>query len=161
MKYTFSHIDLCGKAPFMYLKTFLLILNGKIVAHYSCVFSFSMSGTKYLSSSISHSDLTWFVGWRFVHSRFRFCKAVAMLVGRCFNNCCLLRPGPVSKSPLFITFRKVLGIGMYQHPCRYWIKSVLVLYHAMITWAQCLNVIVMGMSHNISVLFLCPFDIRW
>ena len=63
------------------------------------------------------------------------------------------------KFPFFITFIKVLGVGLKQHPCIYWISSVLVLSHVMITWYIFLNVLEMGMPHKPSVLFLCPFNI--
>ena len=44
MTYKFPLVDLCWKAPVKSLKYFLLVLNGKIVAHDSCGFSVSMSG---------------------------------------------------------------------------------------------------------------------
>ena len=65
----------------------------------------------------------------------------------------------MSKFPFFIAFIKVLCVGPKQRPCRYWIRSVLVLSHVMIAWARCLNCLEMGMSHNPSVLFLCNFKI--
>ena len=38
MTYKFPRIELCVKAPVRYLKTFLLVLNGMMAAHNSCVF---------------------------------------------------------------------------------------------------------------------------
>ena len=59
---------------------------------------------------------------------FLFCsicpKAVTMLGGRYFNNCWFFRPIHVRKSPFLIAFRKCLGMGLKQHPWRYWISSV-------------------------------------
>ena len=38
MTYKFPRIELCVKAPVRYLKTFLLVFNGMMAAHNSCVF---------------------------------------------------------------------------------------------------------------------------
>ena len=43
MTYKISLVDLCGKAPVKFLMPFLLILNGTVAAHNSCVFTDSMS----------------------------------------------------------------------------------------------------------------------
>ena len=82
-----------------------------------------------------------------------------MLGCRCFNNFLLLRPYHVRKFALFIAFRKVLGVGLKQHPWRYWISSVFVLSFLMISIARCLTGLDMSMYRRPSVLFLCPFKI--
>ena len=88
-----------------------------------------------------------------------FPRAVAMLGGRCFKKCWLLRPGHVRKFPYFISVRKDIGVSLKQHPWRYWISSVFVLSLVMIAIARCLTGIDMGMSYSPYVLFLCPFKI--
>ena len=153
MKYKFPLLGLCGKAPIRYLNPFLFILNGVIVAHNSCVFTASMSVYKSLSSSTSSSYFTCFVEWRFLWSWFRFPKDVAILGGRCFNNCWLLRPVHIRKFLFVTAFSKVLWVGLNQNPWRYWLSSVFVLSR------QCLNGLEMGMSHNPYVFFLCTFII--
>ena len=65
------------------------------------------------------------------------------------------------KVSIFIAFRKVLGVGLKQHPWRYWISYVFVLSLVIIAWARCLNGLDMGVSHNPYVLFLCPFNISF
>ena len=157
MTYKFSWIDFCGEAPVRSLKPFLLILNRMMVSHNSCVFNFSISGLKSLSSSISNSYLTCFVDWRFLCSWFRFPKAVAILLGGRFNNCLLLRPGQVSKFQLLTAFRIFLSVGLKKHPCRYCIRSVFGFSFVIIAWDLCLNSIEMGMSHNPYDLFMYPF----
>ena len=92
-------------------------------------------------------------------SQSRCPRDVAMLGGRCFKNCLLLRPGHVRNFPLFIAFSKVLGIGLKQHIWRYWVSSVFVLSLVMIDIALCLTGIDIGMSYRLSVVFLCPFKI--
>ena len=82
-----------------------------------------------------------------------------MLGGIFFKNCWLLRPGYVRKFPLFIAFRKVLGVGLKQHSWRYWISSVFVFPLVMIAIARCLSGFEMHMPYRPSVLFLCPFKI--
>ena len=57
------------------------------------------------------------------------------------------------KFPLFIAFKKVLGVGMIEYPWRYWIISVFVLSFVMISIAGYLTGIEMGISHRPSVLF--------
>ena len=64
------------------------------------------------------------------------------------------------KLPSLIAFRKVLGVALKHHPQRYWISSVFVLFIVMITRAQCLTGIDMGMSHRPSVFFMCTFEIN-
>ena len=44
LTYKFPLIYLCGKAPVMSLKPFMLMFNGMIVVHNSCAFTVSMSG---------------------------------------------------------------------------------------------------------------------
>ena len=86
-------------------------------------------------------------------------RDVAMIGGGCFNNCWLLRPDHMRKFPLFISFRKVLLVGLKEHPWIYWINSVFVLSLVMIDITRCITIIEMGMSYRPSVLFLCPFKI--
>ena len=86
-------------------------------------------------------------------------QSVAILSGRCFKNCWLLRPGHVRKFPLFIVFRKVLVVGLKQHPRRYLISSIFVLSVVIISIARCLTGLDMGMFHRPYVLFLFPFKI--
>ena len=88
-----------------------------------------------------------------------YSRDVEMLGVIWFNNCWLLRPIHVRKFSLFIAFRKVIGVGLKQHPWRYWISSVFVLSLVMIAISWLLTGIEMGMSHRPSVLFLCPFKI--
>ena len=42
MPYKCPWIDLCGKAPVSFLKPFILILKGVMVAHNSCLFTVSI-----------------------------------------------------------------------------------------------------------------------
>ena len=81
------------------------------------------------------------------------------MAGRYLNNCWLLRTGHARKLPLLITFRKALGVGLKQHLWIYWISSVFVLSLVVISRAQFLTGLDMGMSHRPSVLFICPFKI--
>ena len=100
---------------------------------------------------------TGFVDWRFFLSWSICPKAVAILGGRLFNNCWLLRPGHVRKLPFLIAFSKFRGVGMKQNPWRYFISSVFVLSLVMIARAQCFTGLEMVMSHNPSVLFMSSF----
>ena len=109
---------------------------------------------------MSNYDFTCLLRWRFLRSCYIISKTVAILGCRCFNKCWLLRSGHVRKFPFFISFRKVLGVGLKQHPWRYWINYVFFLSLVMIAWAQCFNGIDIHMYHKPSVLFLCPFKTR-
>ena len=82
-----------------------------------------------------------------------------MLGGKCFNICLLLRPLQVRKLPFLISFTKFLGVELKQHPYRYCTRYVLVFFRVIIAWVRCLNGIEMGMSHNLSVMFLYPLKI--
>ena len=86
-------------------------------------------------------------------------NAVTMLGGRCFNSCWLLRPGRARKFLFLKSFRKVLDVGLKQHPWRYWNSSIFILSLVMISISQCLTSLEMGMSHRPYVLFLCPIKI--
>ena len=146
----FPRHALCRKSPVRSLKPFLLLLNGMIATHNSCVFTVYMSGYKYLSYPTSNSGFTCFVDWRFFRSRSRCPKVVAIIIGICFNNVWLLSTGEVSNFRLLIAFRYVLGVVMKKHPCRYWISSVFILSLVIITCDLFLHGFEMGMSHNSS-----------
>ena len=62
------------------------------------------------------------------------------------------------KFPCMINFRNVIGVGMKQHACRYWMRSVFVMSLVTIVCDLCLNGIEMGMYHNPFDLFQCPFN---
>ena len=57
----------------------------------------------------------------------------------------------MSKFPFLIAFINVLGVGLKQHPCIYWMSSVFFSL-VMIICTLCLNGFEMGMSHN-------PYDL--
>ena len=84
---------------------------------------------------------------------------VAILSNICFNNVWLLSPGKVRKFPLLIYFRNFIGVGLKQHPCRYWMSSVFVFSLVIITRDLCLNVLEMDMFYKPSDFFQRPFNI--
>ena len=59
------------------------------------------------------------VDCRFARSLSRWPSYVVMEAGRKRVMFVMLRPGQVRKLPLLIAQRKVRGLGLKQHPCRY------------------------------------------
>ena len=112
-----------------------------------------------MSSSTPNSDCTCFVYWRFFLSWSRCPNYVAILGGRCFSNCWLLRPENVRNFPFLVTFRKVLGVGLKHNLWIYWISSVFVLSLVIIAIARFLTGLDIDMSHRPSFLYTCPFKI--
>ena len=106
-----------------------------------------------------HFDISFFY-WRFFRSWPRFTKAVAITGVRDFNIFGLLRPPKVRKIPFFIAFKKVLGVGLKHHPCKYWIVSVFVISMVIMACALFWIGFVIGIPHSPSSQFLCTFNIH-
>ena len=96
------------------------------------------------------------VDCRFARSWSRWPSDVAMEAGKKRVMFVMLIPSQVRKFPFLIVRRKVRGVGLKQHPCRYLINSVYVLSLMMMASALCSKGFLIGMSQSPSSGFLWP-----